>query len=159
MKQANDTLYQRFADVVRSVNNWMTIDEFLALCDDHAVFDDDAQAAMVRNYKKAEIRKMLRRMAKHPPADTGDKIEWVNLIIQTPDGRSQQVYKQLALFDAGDFVQVIRERMSRVDYWRKEVDRLVQVAVDRFGPRIQDMLPFNDPPTPGAPGTPGSSTN
>jgi len=147
VKQANDTLYQRFAETVRDLDGWMNIDQFLALCDDHGVFDEQAQAEMITNYKKAEIRKMLRRMAKHPPADLKDeKIEWVNLIIQTPDGRSQQVYKQLALFDAGDFVQVVRERMSRVKYWQAEVQRLVDVAVDRFGPRIRDMLPFNDAP-------------
>jgi hypothetical protein len=145
VKRANDTLYQRFADIVREVDGWMNIDQFLALCDEHGVFDAQAQAEMVTNYKKAEIRKMLRRMAKHSADDgMGKKCEWVNLIIQTPDGHSQQVYKQLALFDAGDFVQVVRERMSRVKYWQAEVQRLVELAVARFGPRIQDMLPFKD---------------
>lgn len=145
MKRPNDTPFRRFADVVRSVDGWMSIDAFLALCDEHGVFDDDAQAAMVAQYKKAEIRKMLRRMGRQrAAAELGEQIEWVNLIVQTPDGKSQQVYKQLQLFDEGDFVQVIRERMGRVQYWRDEVDRLVQLAIARFGPRIQDMLPFSD---------------
>jgi hypothetical protein len=151
-KRSSDTLYRRFANVVGEVDGWMSIDEFLGLCDEHEVFDDAAQAEMVTQFKKAEIRKMLRRMAKHPPAGGGAmvrKIEWVNLIIQTADGRAQNVYKQLDLFDAGDFVQVIRERMSRVSYWNSEVQRLVTVAVEKFGARIQDMLPFHEGNPPG----------
>ena len=145
MKRLSSQLFQRFAEVVRGVDGWMSIDEFLSLCDQHGVFDEEAQAAMVAQYKKAEIRKMLRRMGRQRAADElGEKIERVNLIIQTPEGRNQQVYKQLRLFDEGDFVQVIRERMSRVRYWQAEVERLVQLAEAKFGPRIRDLLPFND---------------
>lgn len=143
MKRLHDTVFQRFAEVVRSVDGWMDIEAFLALCDEHGVFDNAAQAAMVAQYKKAEIRKMLRRMGRSAE-ELGEQIEWVNLIIQTPEGRSQQVYKQLRLFDEGDFVQVVRERMGRVRYWQAEVDRLVQLAVTKFGSRIRDLLPFNE---------------
>lgn len=144
MKPLNNTTFQRFVEVVQGVNDWMSIDEFLGLCEQHDVFDYETQAAMVTQYKKAEIRKMLRRMGRQrSAAELGVQIEWVNLIIQTPQGGTHQVYKQLQLFDEGDFVQVIRERMSRVRYWQAEVDRLVRLAVAKFGPRIQDMLPFN----------------
>ncbi len=145
MKRLSDTLFERFVDVVRNVKGWMNIDGFATLCDQHGVFDDDAQAAMVAQYKKAEIRKMLRRMGREPAAgELSEQLEWVNLIVRTPEGNRQQVYKQLRLFDEGDFVQVIRERMNRVQYWRAEVDRLVLLAVARFGPRIKDLLLFDD---------------
>lgn len=147
MKRTSE-YYSRFVEVVRGVDGWMSINGFLELCDGHGVFDAEAQAAKVARFKKAEIRRMLRRMGKkHAAQEIGQQIEWVNLIIQTPQGKTQQVYKQLCLFDEGDFVQVVRERMSRVNYWQAEVQRFVDLARVKFGPRIQDMLAFS-PPSP-----------
>lgn len=132
-------------DLSRFLKGPCNIDQLLVVCDEIGIFDDCEQAAMVAQYKKSAIRGLLRQMGRHSPTENlGEQIEWVNLIIQNPDGTRGNVYQQLAMFDESNFVQVIRERMGRVKYWQSEVSRLISIAMAKFGPGVQHMLSFDD---------------
>lgn len=141
---SNDTLQSRFYAVVRRLRSWHTINDIYGLCEKHSVFADADIEELVKRQKKAQIRRMLRQIGRTDTSGAdAEEVEWINLIRQTAEGRQEQVYKQLSLFDENDFVQVIQERRSRVEFWQSEVDRLIRIAVDRFGPRFkQDFLSF-----------------
>lgn len=72
-------------------------------------------------------------------SDTTQSYEFVSIIKCLPDGGSEELYKQLALFEEGDFVQVVHDRVSRDQH--SEAERFAGLALKKFGPRIKDLLP------------------
>lgn len=121
--------------VPRDPNGWVYTDEWVDACDEHGVFDGKTIAVMVRNYKRDQVRRMLRQCNESP----GE--EWVNLARLTAEGKPDNAYKQLMMFDTGDVNQLLRDRLRRAKKWIDEAVRFAKYFLPQFGPQILDPFP------------------
>lgn len=131
-------------DVLSDLQGWFGIGEIVERCERAGAFSHYEDDELIGMAKRTLIRQRLRASGKADPGDLTNSNEWVSILIQTKAGKRERKYKQLALFDLGDFVQVVRERQDRITYWRAETDRFVKLAVARFGKRAQSMFGFTN---------------
>ena len=135
------TELQRFADVVAELPGWVTVDDVVVICDEREFWSDEFVGAALSVRKKEFVRKALRE-AKD---ENGKSLDFINITIIDPKTESERrVYKQLELFEVPDFVQAITYYHDMRVHADKEIRRLVKAATERFGERIQSLLPFTD---------------
>lgn len=131
-------LAARFREIViRECADWADVGAIVAACERHEFFPRHLIATAIESAKKRCVRGYMRSIRRYGH-------EFVSVIQTTASGRQQRAYKQLALFDVADFVQVVADRLSRVQYFASEVERFARLAVQRFGDRAKDLLPGVD---------------
>lgn len=133
---------QLFSEIAVEMNDWMTIEEIVKLCDDRGFWSEDFYESVLEKRKKEEVRRLAGSLREDA---LGNPIELIS-IIQRDDksGQESRVYKQLDLFDIGDFVQVITDRFNRIKHFEAEIKRFVRLGTEKFGNRLQSLLPFID---------------
>ncbi len=124
-----------------------TIDELVRIADEAGVWTDEMFTRGIAEAKKDVVRRLMRSKTKD---EDGNVIEWCSVVRKNRKGETVQAYKQIAMFDVSDYVQVINDRYERRQYWDAEFRRYAMLAISRFGrTRIQKqftfMLPTDDP--------------
>lgn len=134
---------ERFNEIAAKVQDWMTVDDLVALCDHEEFWSLDFVENALADLKKVAVRRLVRM--KRWQDDDGRPIELVSIVQRDVEtNKSTRAYKQLALFEVDDFIQVIADRRERRDYFDGEIRRFVRIACDRFGEDVRDLLPFSD---------------
>jgi len=132
---------QKRRDVMRGIlrtecPDWASIDKLVEAGDGRNIWPDGLLETAETYAKKRYIRDLLSQLK-----DTGnDGDEVVSLTTIDPEtGKSGRGYKQLTLFAADDFVQVIAERFGRLDHFGGEILRFAKLAIAKF-PELQGKL-------------------
>lgn len=129
----------RFAEIVARIDGWVSTEHIVALCDEGDFWTEEFSRHALLEQKKTRVRNLIASI--HTDAN-GREIEFLNLSQQDESGQDITVYKQLDLFEIDDFVQVVRDRYARYTRLDKEIRRLVQLAVNKFGSEAQLRLEF-----------------
>jgi hypothetical protein len=106
---------KEFAPIAELVQDWMTIEDIVDLCDEHNFWPPEFLEGAVRQLKKVAVRNLARQIK----FDTqGNPIELVSLIQRNEKtGKEERAYKQQHLFVLDDYVQVIADRWRRRNYF------------------------------------------
>jgi hypothetical protein len=132
---------KEFARIAIQVEDWMTTDDIVTLCDQQNFWPYEFLEDAIANIKKVAVRNLARRKVYQDEA--GNPIELVSIIQRNEEAqKDERVYKQLSLFEEFDFVQVITDRWDRRRYWDSEIKRFLKLALEKFGDHFQGLLPF-----------------
>jgi hypothetical protein len=123
---------KEFAPIAELVQDWMTIEDIVDLCDEHNFWPPEFLEGAVRQLKKVAVRNLARQIK----FDTqGNPIELVSLIQRNEKtGKEERAYKQQHLFVLDDYVQVIADRWRRRNYFDSEIRRFVHLVSEQHGP-------------------------
>lgn len=138
------TKTDKFEAVLSKLSGWIGVHEILRRCDKAGAFEEFAPDELITMAKLSLIRQKLRAHGKADPGAIEQANEWVSILVQDRSGRAERKYKQLALFDLQDYVQVVRDRSRRMKYFRDEIQRFVDLAVQKFGNKAQGVFSFTD---------------
>ena len=132
-----------FAQIAVQIQDWMTVEDIIRLCDEQGFWTSEFVDDSLTQLKKVAVRRLAR--SKGYTDTKGHSLELVSVIQRDKNSdRSTRAYKQLRWFQEPDFVQVIADRWQRRRYWDNEIRRFVDLAREKYGARIQSMLPFID---------------
>lgn len=120
--------YDRFHKVMSQAGqSWASIEDLIALCDSSPDFWDPVWVASTLDIaKKTVIRKYIRELK-----DEANMPLWHSLVTVNEDGEETRQYKQEALFDKEDYLQVIQYYIDRTSYNMRMAATLRDRAVKR----------------------------
>lgn len=121
----------QFSDIMSGVNKWASIDELVSICDEQGYWDEAFMEGAVGKAKRSEIRRLTRQLKD----EHGDA--WASVEIRNDEGETTRVYKQLALFDVGDFKQAIDYHCDRSSYHHHKAVEYQRRCNDKHGVQLQ----------------------
>lgn len=124
-------------DIVNQImaeRGWMTIEDLRAEATQRGAFDEQFYATATENAEKAELRRVLKEKDKDGWPSYG------NVITVDGEGEQTHLYKQEALFDEGDYRQVIRGHADTANYHINMAIGYQKRALERFN--VQIPLPL-----------------
>jgi len=112
---------QGFVEILSSSNEWQTIDDLMAICDEAGYWESDFESRALTNAKKMRIRKIISEVK-----DKDGFPLFPSVTILDDDGKKKRVYKQETLFDVEDYKAVVNYHASLSNHHRDMAEGYVK---------------------------------
>ncbi len=111
---------QGFVEILSSSNEWQTIDDLMAICDEAGYWESDFESRALTNAKKMRIRKIISKVKDK------DGFPLFPSVTILDDGKKKRVYKQETLFDVEDYKAVVNYHASLSNHHRDMAEGYVK---------------------------------
>lgn len=130
---------EAFGRILVGLPDWKSVDSIRRACDEQGFWSEQFIERGLVTAKNDVIRGLVRRVKLKDGEGGHDELVGV---IQKINGKKERVYKQLSLFDADDFVQVVGFHTDRAGHHSKEAKRFIRLAIERLGGEMQERFEF-----------------
>ena len=131
-EKIRDTEKERFAQATGNCDAWESIDALVSICDEDGFWSEEFLASATLQAKKSHVRRLIKSL----PGEA-DLPAWASITVAGPDGKTVQVYKQEALFDVGDYKQVVKYHKDRAAYHGSKARAYAKRCKQRFNVQIR----------------------
>lgn len=130
---------ETFGRILIGLPDWKSVDAIRRACDEQGFWSSRFIERCMDTAKNDVIRGLIRCVKLKDGEGQRDELVGV---VQKVNGKDVRAYKQLSLFDLGDFRQVIRFHTDRAGHHNEQVQRFCRLAVERFGDEAQEEFGF-----------------
>lgn len=103
----------RFQELMGNADNWASIDDLVALCDEAEYWTDEFMEGVAAHAKKDHLRRLIKTLK-----EDGWPL-WASVETKDEAGETCRIYKQELLFDIEDYRQVASYHNDRSRYHRR----------------------------------------
>ncbi len=127
----------RFLDLMGNEDQWGSIDELLAICDEGDFWTTEFLEGAEDTAKKSHLRRLIKSLK--------DEEGWpivASLNTTNDEGETVRVYKQELLFDPDDYRQVVAYHGDRANHHGRMARGYAKRCDKRFKTRLHRQVKF-----------------
>ena len=133
-----------FVEILTNSDEWQTIDDLVAICDQAGYWEVDFEYRALTNAKKMRIRKVISKLK-----DKDGFPHFPSVTILDDEGKRKRVYKQELLFDVEDYKTIVNYHarlsnhhrdMAKGYVKRCERNHKVQLSLWDLGENVDNQL-------------------
>lgn len=135
-----EELFQQI--LIEKVTGEETVDELRSYCIEGGLFEHD------RGLKRATESYMdgvIRRLARQDGwvDKEGEPLRLFNVVrVDTATGKAKHLYVDLRLASFDDRVYLVKDRLSKAEYFHKEAEDIYRDSCKKFGRKFQKLFQF-----------------